>query len=319
MTDKLVPGMMQPIGPVPQVARSKDSRTQEPLVPQVPPTIGDNQPDNLPIPDRGLTRADFRAEEFTRTIHQHGQRVLWRKCMQCTCRNVETDQASLTCPECRGTGWRYVAPHEIRVIMMQHDTKTKIFEKFGTWLQGLAQATCEPQYRLAYRDSLEMVDAVGAYYEVITKNDRSNYRRVLPENRDVGRYRIVSMTHMIARVPRAGGRAVDFIPEQGIHYKIVEGQIEWLPQARVIPAGAIVSIRYDFRPVYLVLNMPHATRNDVQGTFLPTATHIALPITAGIQLDFNFDATKDAEGNLIGGRPTQTASTGNVCECSGAT
>ena len=48
---------------------------------ETPPTVGDNTPDNLPIPDLAQQRIDFRLEDFIRFINQHGQRTMWRKAM----------------------------------------------------------------------------------------------------------------------------------------------------------------------------------------------------------------------------------------------
>lgn len=295
MTDPFIPQ----IGPAP-------TRVTEDIgvVPSL--TVGDNQPDNVQQPLLALERADFDSDRFRRVIHQHGKRLTWRRAMICTCRQAMTGQPKVTCTLCAGTGTRYVDPIEIRGLVQQHDTKTKIFERFGSWIDGLAQCTVEPEYRLGFRDSLEMVDALSGYYEAITKGDRSGRRSKLPAGQDVGRYRIVSIMRAIARV-----REVDIVLVAGMHYELTEsGRIAWTAAGnQAVPDGSLVSLRYDFHPVYLVLHMPHGIRDDVTGTKVPRSTHRALPLQAGIQLDWLNDAAADKQ--LPEAKyPTFTATTG---------
>jgi hypothetical protein len=314
------PKVQQP-GAEPTIAKPRSgaapARIRPQIASEVPASVGVNQPDDRPVPDLAQQRIDFRIEDFVRVIKQHGQRVMWRQAMLCTCQNPETRHALVTCTICQGLGTRYVAPLEIQAVFQQHDKKTKIYERFGMWEQSLAMCTLEAQYRLAYRDSLELLDALSSYYEVLVKGDRRAYKKVLPANRDVARYRIKHVTQMIVQpYPERRGASREILPELGIHYEVQDGQIVWLARGENIPNGSLVSIRYDYNPVYLVLNMPHATRNDVNATRAPGMSLRAYPLTCGVQLDFTFDATKNPEGMTIGGQLLpQSASTGDICSC----
>lgn len=281
--------------------REGPARVEEDLATNLSPTVGDNTPDNAPVPLQSLERADFETDKFARLIHQHGKRLIWRKAMLCTCRTAESDQPKVNCTSCAASGMRYEDPLPIRGLMMQQDKSTKIFEKFGMWENGLAQVTVEPQYRLAFRDSLEMRDALSSYAESFVKGNRRGRLSKLPKGEDAVRYKLRFVTRMMGLV---GGK--DFIFEKDVHYTITpRGRILWTPEGnRVIPDGTYVSIRYDFRPVYLVTHMPHAIRDDVTGTKVPQATHRSLPLQAGIQLDWLNDEIANRESDDVLFTPT---------------
>ena len=94
----------------------------------VPGTAGSIDPladfnESLP---KDKVRADFRPEEFARAILQHGKRVTWRKAMLCPCINVDSDQASLDCTDCDGSGYFYVDPLPIQAHMASFEKETKL-------------------------------------------------------------------------------------------------------------------------------------------------------------------------------------------------
>ena len=319
---KFVPQVSEGSVATPGIRKPTPHEPQARLVPkignEVPLTPGDNEADNKLVPDLAQQRIDFREEDFTRFVKQHGQPVIWRKAMLCTCRNTDSDRALITCATCFGTGTRLVAPMPIQVIFQQHDKRTKLFEKFGPWTTGSVQVTTEAQYRLGFRDTLEMKYALGSYYELIEKGDRRNYRRNLPVGFDVARYRIQEVTHMIAQpktTKKIETTSGSFVPEKDVHYVLREGLIEWLPRGHSeIPDGSRISIRYDYNPVYTVLHMVHSTRNDVNATRAPGMTVRSYPITGGAQLDFMFDATQTPLGEQIDEVPFVTPSTGGLDE-----
>jgi len=255
----------------------------------VPPTVRDvdNSP---PRPPKRKQRSDFRTEDFRRVIDQHGKHVTWRKALLCPCYNETTGQALLGCVDCSGSGYVYVDPLDIRAHMASFDRNTKIYEKFGMWLEGACAITVEPQYRIHFRDKIEMRDALMPFNELLKKGNRRGIRSKLPAGMDSARYRIVSATKMMyCPDPETGGLVA---LEPGFHFEITaDGWIKWLAAGdNLVAAGARVSLLYDFHPTYQVVSHPHVTRDDVSGTKRPVDTVVSLPIQAGLKLDFLVDA-----------------------------
>lgn len=261
---------------------------------EVPATAGAVDP-NVAAHDatsRRKARADFRqgGADFRRLILQHGKRVTWRKALLCPCLREDTGQADLGCRECDGSGFLYVDPMGIQAHMVAFDSKTRLYEKFGLWLQGQVSVTVEPEYRLGWRDSIEMHDELMNFNELLKKNDRRGRRQALPEGEDAARYRIAACSTAVARLPNGELRRL----EQGSHYALTgAGRIRWLPLGdKVVPVGSYVSVHYDFHPVWVVVSHPHAARSDVSGTKVPVERVIALPISASAQLDFLSDSER---------------------------
>lgn len=246
--------------------------------------------DMAPVPPKGKTRADFRSEEFIRAIAQHGKYVVWRKAVVCPCITERTNQPNINCTLCDGSGFYYVDPIAIQALMLQFDKNTRIFEKFGMWLDGSTSVTVRPEYRLCYRDSLEMRDSVMCFNEVLQKGNRRGIRAALAANVDSARYRIVSVTRLLA-YNQTTNRAIEL--EENIHFKLTNnGWIQWTDAGNaLVPNGATVSIRYNFHPVWIVVSFPHATRDDTSGRKTKKGVDkvVSLPIQGAAKLDFLID------------------------------
>lgn len=253
----------------------------------IPGTAGEVDPiaesnDTLPL---GKTRADFRPEEFQRVILQHGKRITWRKAMLCPCLRDETKQSDLACTDCDGSGYFYVDPLEIQALMFAFSDSTRLYEKFGLWASGEVAVTTQAPHRLSWRDSLEMTDDLMSFNELITKGNRRGRRQSLPANTDVARYRIAHMTKVLVKTDAAGSFST---LEPGLDFNVNgDGHIVWTSQGNTdVPDGTVVSIHYDFHPVWIVMSHPHAIRSDVKG-FKENPNKVQpLPLQASAQLDF---------------------------------
>lgn len=253
---------------------------------EVPPTTGERLTtlgDDAPI---NKTRAYFREDELIKLVRQHGKDVIWRKAMICPCITSETEQADLSCTECGGSGYLYVDPHRISALMVQFDKRTTLYERMGLWASGDVQVTVEPQFRLGFRDSLELIDPVIPMNEVLVKGSRRGRRRVLPTRRDSARYRIVTIAKLLFRCATTNTIKV---LEERLHYTVSpEGWIAWTAEGdRYVPDGSRVSIHYDFHPVYLVDSWLHVTRDDMSGRKMPLGVRsraISLPVSSKAKL-----------------------------------
>jgi hypothetical protein len=253
---------------------------------EIPATAGDTDPletEHAGIA-RGKLRSDFKPEEFQRVLLQHGKRLIWRKAMHCPNINSTTGQPDLDCANCDGSGYVYVDPIEIQALMLSFDEKTRLYEKFGLWVSGEAMVTVEQAYRIGFRDSLEMVDELMNYNEIIKKGDRHGKRSGLGERIDTARYRIQNLTKVIVGDANKNVVALNV----GSHLKVNDdGQIEWQALGEtLVTDDQYVSIHYDFHPVYLVISHPHVLRSDLRGSKVVNETITPLPLQAGVQLDF---------------------------------
>ena len=249
----------------------------------IPPTVGKVDPTAaIRAAEVSKLRADFRPEVFVRMIRQKGYFMRWRKAILCTCVRKETDQPRLDCTVCDQSGFFYIDPHEIQAIITEMSRTDSIYKHVGQWSSGNSRITVEPQYRLGYRDSLEMVDSLMPFNEWIVKGNRHGTRIRLPDNHDAARYKIVNVTGLFREV---GGKPVRLT--EGVHFEISkEGWIHWLQEGRKIKDETTLSIHYDFHPVWMVLSHMHSVRDTVTEFKRAGPTVEALPVQVEAGLDY---------------------------------
>lgn len=231
----------------------------------------------------GLTRSDFKTEEFIRVIRQKGRFGVWRKALFCPCNSARSDQPKINCSICDGSGYYYVHPLHIRAVMGSMDRKTRMLERYGEWLEGSMSVTTEPQFRLGNRDAIELKDTLMVFDELLKKGNRRGIRAQLPTNVDSARYRIVNVTAMLYL---DADETIVHLREK-THYELTaDGWIHWLDAAKTIAKDTVISIRYEFHPIYIVISHPQTLREEISLAKSSTARVIALPINALAKLDY---------------------------------
>jgi hypothetical protein len=249
----------------------------------IPKTVGEIDPSPAP-PPVAKARSDFRVEEFTRLIRQKGYFCRWKKAMLCTCKSPQTDQARLGCTICDGSGFFYIDPIDVQAIITGIGKEHDIYKQPGEWISGDANITVEAQYRLGFRDSMEMCDSVMSFNEWIIKGERRGKRHALPANMDSARYKIVSVAALFYTDPT---NDMPIRLEEGIHYEVTpEGWISWLFQGQKIPDATVLSIHYEFHPIWIITTHPNAVRDTVVLFKRVKQTVEALPLKCKAALDF---------------------------------
>lgn len=229
------------------------------------------------------TRGQFRSIEFSRAILQHGYYLTWRKAVLCPCRNPKSDQVKMNCKNCDGSGIFYFDPIKVRGIMTALERNIKPYEKFGSWVEGTSMLTVEPQYRMHFMDQIQMTDSVMTHAEWIKKGNRHGTRSRLPAHTDSGRYRILRMVQALIVDENTD---IVYALDEGKHYKIDEnGWIVWLDDT-LIPDGVVVSLLYEYHPIWIVMGHVHALRDGVVETKNPQQEVTALPVQTRVKLDF---------------------------------
>lgn len=284
----------KPKGPTPIVVTGTGGYRRGVDVPATVLSPDPYAPNDAGISQRGgqdvntrKTRAQFRQIEFQRTILQHGYYLIWTKALICPCMNETSGQARINCEDCDGSGFYYDDPIEIRGLMTSMERNSRVFEKFGAWVEGTANLTVEPQYRMGHRDRVEMRDSVMVHSEVFTKGDRRGLRSKLPDLCDSLRYRIARMTAILWKPEGTSATKL----EEGYHFKINEnGWIEWTVKGdELIDDETTLSAIYEYHPIYLVVSHPHATREATLETKVPQQTVFALPVQMLVKLDYLSD------------------------------
>lgn len=252
------------------------------------PTVGEIDPNYRPDLAIDKTRVDFQDDKFVAAIRQKGYYVRWRKAMICVCINPETEQSRIrgACDICDGSGYFYIDPHDIQAIMTGFTKQSDVYKKPGRWMTGEVAATVEPQYKLGYRDSLEMLDAVAVFNEWITKGNRRGIRSKLPDGVDSARYRIVNVNALFY----ASSEQTPVRLEKDLHFKInSNGWIEWTAEGNKIPDGTVLSLHYEFHPVYIITSHPHQLRDTVSSQKKKRQTVVRLPVQVVALLDYLLD------------------------------
>jgi hypothetical protein len=252
------------------------------------PTVQETDPNYGSDVATDKTRVDFDDSKFIAAIRQKGYFVRWRKAMICVCQNPETEQTSMrgVCDICDGSGYFYIDPQEIQAIMTNFSKQSDIYQRAGRWMSGESAITVEPQYKIGYRDSIEMLDAVAVFNEWITKGNRRGIRSKLPDGVDSARYRIKNINALFY----ADSNRTPVRLSEELHYTIdANGWIKWTSEGNKVPDGTVFSIHYDFHPVYVVTSHPHQLRDTVSKTKKKRQTVVRLPVQARVMLDYLHD------------------------------
>lgn len=248
----------------------------------VPPTVQEiDQPSVTGPLDKG--RSDFRNEKFLNLIKQKGYFLVWRKALLCPCVSPETEQPDINCTDCDGSGFIYIDPQDIQGIMSGFDRKDDIYRTPGHWLEGSSQLSVEPQYRLGYRDSVEMKDSVMVFNEWLKKNDREGVRSSLADGVDSARYRILNA---VAFAAKDGANLIRL--KDDVHFQITsDGLIKWTRLGnQLLEDGQQISAHYEFHPVWIVISHPNTLRDSVSFFKKKDQTVISLPLRAVVSLDY---------------------------------
>jgi hypothetical protein len=245
-------------------------------------------------------RVDFRNKQFDLLIETKGTRLAWTRACPCPCDsdNTQTDQPSVNCSLCDGTGWIYFGPTDayeaeeigdltdlqqkiiddsgaaiIRGVLLGISSENQPFElKLQRWLQGMSEVTVRPGNRIAYYDKLVAFDATLPFAQLV-KVDGS----VLP------------LRYPAVLVNLVRDETTSY--KNGTHFDVsAEGVVTWRTAHQ--PAdGTRVAVHYVIHPTWLIVTHPHATRLTIikkkqQVVTTPRGTPTDLPIQAAVKLDF---------------------------------
>lgn len=243
-----------------------------------------------------LTRADFRPEELRRLIIQKGLRCEWTQASQCPCSQKSTEYGldlrdvtdidsnpglnNQSCPVCKGNGFIYHSPQEIKAITTGVRTDTEVAE-YGLNRTGDVKFTVQPEHLLSYGDRIKLKDSVIVYREVLTKTASNTVSLKFP---------IVQRTLDIVGGPLTIGVTYCHIADsngltlvngeriQGTHFTVdVSGRLVWNGDVNTPAVGTKYTVNYYAHPTYVIIDYPHTVR-DTFNMFKTNGLEVPTPL-----------------------------------------
>lgn len=191
-----------------------------------------------------FTRVDFYPEDYDKIIHQKGIRAIWEKSILCSCISEDNQQPDYNCPFCRGKGFQYFDPQDIRAAvtsMNRNDNQQSV----GFTDVGTAMVTTKSIDNVNFRDRLTFIDFTTNYSQVITVEDQT-----------------AKLKYDVNEVTMVMNGQVKLIEDE--HFTMNDPQTEILFKDGVIEDGERVAVLMTVRPAYIVIDMPH----ELRGTFV---------------------------------------------------
>ena len=203
---------------------------------------------NMGIAFGKSARVDFKPEEFENLIENKGYRVLWEQAMYCTCYyDPLTDQydgqPNYNCPHCRGVGFTYLEPQEIKVVASSISNPVEQ-PQIGLHELGSAYVSSRAKHIIGMRDRFTFLDFVIRYSQII---------QLSGEDEDSLKY---SPTELIAVRTQSG------IFKPGEDCILTKKGIKWLKTPG--HEGEVVSVLYKGLPRYIALGPIH----ELRGTYV---------------------------------------------------
>ena len=258
---------------------------------------------NSRAPVKLTPRADFKPEQFRKTIFSHGLNVKWEQASECPCSQDSSDYGFQTstlasssgalnthrsdCPACKGRGYLYHSSQTIKAVVTGARKQDERFSQVGgsEYSDGSIGVTLLPEHLPALGDKFTLLQSAIVFRETIVKQAGDTSTR----------YPIVSRDHDLAGggvsfgvrylIPANDQNIVDPNANlvEGTDFNIVNGAISWI---NAIDDGLRFSVEYYANPVYVVTNHPHVIRDSMRAFKAPAPYHIELPVYAEAKLEF---------------------------------
>lgn len=188
-----------------------------------------------------VPRADLRPSIFDSAIDHKGYRVIWEKGMFCSCYTPDSGQPDYNCRTCKGKGYKYFEPKEIKVLVTSING-SKQQDRPGLIELGTAYLTPKSTDRVGFRDRFTFLDFSIRYSEVL-------YHRSGQE--DVLRYPCLETVRI---------SKLDKLYDEGVHFELSEDRTRITWKDDHLYDREAYSILYYIRPVYIAINPVHELR-----------------------------------------------------------
>ena len=236
-------------------------------------------------------RPTLYGNEFDTLVSNHGINCEYEPAIVCDCLSGDSHQPLFNCPKCGGSGYRYLKPKKIKVVVTSFATRTEP-EMMSLRESGTAYATPPADIIMGYHDRLTFPDFRCKYSERLWLGVKD---------------KLTSKTFRVLSEPLAViFNDTEF--ELGVDFKVSEDRrhLEFnktleemfggeLPEEWLVNGKLAISILYYTTPSYLVSDIIHELRSHYTTRKVPKETFEELPKQYRLSREwFKYDVTDNS-------------------------
>ena len=193
--------------------------------------------------DINVPRVDFNQNNFDSLLKTKGRRIIWEKAIICPCREISTGSALSTCQNCGSTGWVFINPKDIKILIHSLGIKND-FSNWSEEARGTINCSSPNENDITTMDKLIVVDAISYFDESLKIHSQDD------EN-------FVFLSYEPKEIQFCALFESDTLPLRrlilGTDYTIFKNKL--IVSNTYSITDLKVSIRYSHSPVYHVLEM----------------------------------------------------------------
>jgi hypothetical protein len=198
---------------------------------------------------RSSLRSDLDTEAFNRLIVEKGRNVTLHTAVLCPCKGRATAHKS-TCKNCGGSGYAFINPRKVRMILQGMDMATKLVP-WSEEARGMTSVSAMWEEEMSYMDKIVVEDAESVYCEVVAIDEE-------------GSDRFARTAYKIKEVICAGVYVSDTVGYHWLRsdqYTTINGFFKLLDNAIVADSDGEISItlRYKHAPAFHIIEFKRET------------------------------------------------------------
>lgn len=196
-------------------------------------------------------RTDFDKKGFSDLIQQKGKDVVIEKAIQCPCKS-EAVNAQSNCKNCGGTGFIFVNPKEVRMVMQ----KINLVNDFAPWSEenrGFVNISYEACEELAWMDKITDKNGISIFNQVLFFKAAEDSSVFTYTTYPIKKALYVGLFKGVDEPIQKLVENVDFTIERNIVRLINDDLIQDTVQ------NTNITIRYKHSPVFHVVEMKRET------------------------------------------------------------
>lgn len=237
-------------------------------------TVAIGQPSASPNvrPDVAGFGVPFDRDKFTQMLQgPHGYEVVWEKAQYCPFLRGPSPKAhDINCKLCH-SGFLYFDSKPTQMLVTSLAVSQQYFA-YGRFDSGKVQITAYPEFKVSFWDRITLTESRARQSELVLRqrgaNDRFKFNPVCIE-------RIVWAT---------GEQTFEIARDEDFAIDQTTGELEWITTHRP-GADTYYSAVYFYRPVYIVMDVPHHSRDSKIPTLAGQDITYEFPVQVIGQLD----------------------------------
>ena len=214
----------------------------------------------------------FDRDKFTQMLKgSHGYEVTWEKAQYCPFLRGPSPKAhDINCKLCH-SGFLYFDLQPTQMLVQALGVSQQYFA-YGRFDSGKAQITAYPEFKISFWDRITLTQARARQSELVVRQrhgaDRFKFNPVCIER----------ITWAI------GEQSFEIATDDDVAIDLTTGEVSWLTSHRP-GADTYYSVVYFYRPVYIVMDVPHHVRDQKIPTLEGEDVSYEFPVQVIAQLD----------------------------------